>query len=113
MTPTEASLKKNEPTVWRNLYPDGNTEVIVPKFSIGNKIRITKQKGIFSKSFLHRLSEEIFTISGVQYTDPPTYKIIDYNDEEMQGTFYEQELQKTSQDIIYLDWFSVTLVRRK
>jgi len=35
--------------------------------------------------------------------DPPTYKITDCNDEEIQGTFYEQELQKTSQDILILE----------
>ena len=28
-----------------------------------------------------------------------TYKITDYNGEEIQGSFYEQELQKTKQDI--------------
>ena len=27
-----------------------------------------------------------------------TYKITDYNGEEIQGSFYEQELQKTPQD---------------
>ena len=30
-------------------------------------------------------------------TIPITYKITDYNGEEIQGSFYEQELQKTSQ----------------
>ncbi|XP_065664716.1 uncharacterized protein LOC136086349 [Hydra vulgaris] len=33
------------------------------------------------------------------YTDPPTYKITDNNGEEIQGTFYEQEMQKTDQNI--------------
>ena len=28
-----------------------------------------------------------------------TYKITDYNGDEIQGSFYEQELQKTKQDI--------------
>ena len=28
-----------------------------------------------------------------------TYKITDYNREEIQGSFYEQELKKTKQDI--------------
>ena len=32
MTPTEANLKLNEATVWRNLYPEGGTEVIVQVF---------------------------------------------------------------------------------
>ena len=37
MTPTEASSKKNEPTVWRNLYPEDLREDVVPKFTIGDK----------------------------------------------------------------------------
>ena len=42
-------------------------------------------------------------MSQIQYTDPPTYKITDYNDEEIHGTFYEQELQKTTQDIFRIE----------
>jgi hypothetical protein len=36
-------------------------------------------------------------------TDPPTYKITDANGEEIQGTFYEQEMQKTHQDIFRIE----------
>ena len=32
-----------------------------------------------------------------------TYKITDYNGEETQGSFYEQELQKTKQDIFRIE----------
>ena len=42
-------------------------------------------------------------MSQVQYTDPPTYKITDCNGDEIQGTFYEQELQKTSQEIFRIE----------
>ena len=42
---------------------------------------------------------EVFKISQMQLTIPVTYKITDYNGEEIQGSFYEQELQKTKQDI--------------
>ena len=45
----------------------------------------------------------MFTISNSQYTDPSTYKITDSNGEEIQGTFYEQELQKTSQEIYRIE----------
>ena len=41
--------------------------------------------------------EEVFKISKIQLTIPVTNKITDYNGEEIQGSFYEQELQKTSQ----------------
>ena len=36
-------------------------------------------------------------------TIPVTYKIIDYNGEEIQGSFYEQELQKTKQEIFRIE----------
>ena len=32
-----------------------------------------------------------------------TYKIADYNGEEIQGSFYEQELQKTKKDIFRIE----------
>ena len=32
-----------------------------------------------------------------------TYKITDYNGEEIQGSFYEQELQKTSQSTFRIE----------
>ena len=37
-------------------------------------------------------------MSTVQETDPVTYKLIDLNNEEIKGSFYEQELQKSSQE---------------
>ena len=36
-------------------------------------------------------------------TIPVTYKITDYIEEEIQGFIYEQELQKTKQDIFWID----------
>jgi len=96
MTPSEASLKKSEATVCRNLYPDHDRQSSKPKFKIGDRIRITKKKTMFEKSCTSRWTEEVFTVSKIQYTDPPTYKIKDYNNDEIPGTFYEQELQKTN-----------------
>ena len=47
--------------------------------------------------------EEVFKSSKIQLTIPVTYKITDYIEEEMQGSFYEQELQKTTQDIFKIE----------
>ena len=52
---------------------------------------------MFDKGYTQRWTEEVFKISKIQLTIPVTYKITDYNEEEIQGSFYEQELQKTSQ----------------
>ncbi len=103
MTPTEASSKKNEAKVWRNLYPADMREDIAPKFSIGVKVRITKKKCTFEKGYTPRWTEEVFTVSVIQYTYPPAYKITDSNGEEIQGTFYEKELQKTTQDTFRIE----------
>jgi len=54
---------------------------------------------MFEKSYTTRWTEDVFTVSKIQYTDPPTYKIKDHNNDESQGTFYEQELQKTNQEV--------------
>ena len=42
-------------------------------------------------------SEVVFVIKKVKNTVPWTYVINDLNDEEIIGTFYERELQKTNQ----------------
>ena len=103
MTPKEASRKENENKVWRNLYPEFGGKILTPKFSIGDHVRIIKKKQTFDKGYTQRWSEEVFKISKIQLTIPLTYKITDYNGEEIQGSFYEQELQKTKEDIFRLD----------
>ena len=104
LTPKEASKKKNELTVWRNLYPDRYKKYdIIPKFSVGDEVRITKKKKVFEKGYTTRWTEEIFTITEVQNTNPVTYKLADLQGEEIKGTFYEPELQKTEQQIFRIE----------
>ena len=104
MTPVEASKKKNELTVWRNLYPDRLKIIdINPKFSIGDKVRISKKKKTFEKGYTTRWTEEVFTITKINRTSPITYKITDLNGEEIDGSFYEPELQKTSQQLFRIE----------
>ena len=42
-------------------------------------------------------SEEVFVIDKIKNTVPWTHVINDLNGEEVTGTFYENELQKTNQ----------------
>jgi ribosomal protein L21E len=104
MTPVEASKKENEIVV-RDTLNAGvfNATLETPKFKVGDKVRITVKKSIFEKGYTPRWTEEIFTVSKVQMTTPITYKITDFNAEEIQGTFYQQELQKTSQEIFRIE----------
>jgi hypothetical protein len=56
-----------------NLYGDivhDNSPKPKPKFAVGDKIRITRKKDVFRKGYLPRWTEELFTVSAIQYTDP-------------------------------------------
>ena len=104
LSPVEASKKENELKVWRNLYPDRyKTSRLNPKFSVGDEVRITKKKKVFEKGYTTRWTEEIFTIKKIRETNPITYIIEDLQGEEIKGTFYEPELQKTEQQIFRIE----------
>ena len=68
-----------------------------PKFKVGGHVRISKYKNIFPKGYTPNWSEEVFVIRKVKNTIPWTYVINDLNGDEIIGTFYEKELQKTNQ----------------
>ena len=68
-----------------------------PKFKVGDNVRISKYKNIFAKGYTPNWSEEVFVINKIKNTVPWTYAISDLNGEKITGSFYEKELQKTSQ----------------
>ena len=103
MTPNEANRLENENKVWRNLYQELGRKTLSPKFSIGDHVRITKKNKIFGKGYTQRWTEEVFTISKIKLTIPVRFKITDYNGEEIQGSFYEQKLQKTRKEIFRIE----------
>ena len=104
MSPVEASKKKNELTVWRNLYPDRyKINPLTPKFSVGDEVRISKEKTTFEKGYTARWTEEIFTITKILNTKPVTYIIADLQGKKIDGTFYEPELQKTEQQVFRIE----------
>ena len=69
-----------------------------PKFKVGDHVRISKYKNIFVKGYAPNWWEEVFIISKIKNTIPWTYVVSDLNGEEITGSFYEKELQKTSQN---------------
>ena len=69
-----------------------------PKFKVGDHVRISKYKNIFAKGYTQNWSEEVFVVSKIKETVPWTQVISDLNGEKIAGSFYEKELQKTSQE---------------
>ena len=68
-----------------------------PKFKFGDHVRISKYKNMFAKAYTPNWSEEFFVISKTKNAVPCTCVINDLNGEEIIGTCYEKELQKTNQ----------------
>ena len=65
------------------------------KYNVGDRVRISKFKNIFAKGYTPNWSTEIFMVDKINDTVPYTYNIKDLNDEEIIGSFYHRELQKT------------------
>ena len=93
------AIKMKPVDVKDNTYIDFGKEVNNkdPKFKIGDHVRISKYKNIFAKGYTPNWSEEVFVIKKVKNTVPWTYAINDLNGDEIIGTFYEKELQKSNQ----------------
>ncbi|XP_062580016.1 uncharacterized protein LOC134242027 [Saccostrea cucullata] len=82
--------------IWKTLYgEESSPKPNPPKFKTGDKVRISKAKRTFEKGYLPNWTTEIFTIAQrVPGRYPYVYRVQDYNQEELEGTFYEKELQQ-------------------
>ncbi|KAF0750236.1 Chromo domain-containing protein [Aphis craccivora] len=77
MTPVQADLNPTSVTLKQR---EINNEKI--KFKVDDNVRISTQKGVFTKGYLPNWSTEIFEIIKINKTLPPSlisYKIIQVN----------------------------------
>ena len=65
------------------------------RFKVGDRVRISKFKNIFSKRYTPNWSKKVFIVDKINDPVPYTYNLEDLNDEEIIGSFYDRELQKT------------------
>jgi hypothetical protein len=96
MTPTEALTKK----------VSSRTDVTVDvqaKFEIGEKVRVSRIKGLFEKGYLPNWSEALYTVHEVRATDPITYILKAMNGDLVTGGFYTEELQKSKQEVFRIE----------
>ena len=86
--------KLNEQYIKNAIYTYDITNNI-PKFKINDIVRISiKRRELFDKPSSNiKWSEELFKIHSINKSNVVTYKIIDMNNEIIQGIFYEKELQ--------------------
>ena len=104
MTPTEASNVKNQEIVYRNLYgPNSRLGDLIstsnkPKFEVGDIVRTHKFGTKFDRGYFPTFADEILFIKEVINSNPPVYKIVDYHNNEIEGTYYASELTKYNQE---------------
>lgn len=72
------------------------------KFRVGDKVRVSRSKLVFEKGYTPNWSTEIFTVRRIVRTNPLTYQLNDYQDQPIEGGFYEEELSKVRYPDIYL-----------
>lgn len=95
---TNEAIVKNNIFLFNEKYVKTNKK----KFKIGDSVRISKYKSSFEKGYTPNWSAEIFTIKTVNNTTPVTYQIQDQRKQQISGSFYNEELQKTKHPNIYL-----------
>ena len=103
MRPTDASKKENESEVWENIFRDENHTKQSKTFKVGDSVRISRIKGIFEHGFLPNWSEQIYKIHKINNSIPVTYIRKDLQGEIIVGSFYIEELQKTSQEVYRIE----------
>ena len=95
---TEHSTIKMKPKDVKNdnkrVYIDEHNEKD-SRFKVGDRVTISKFKNIFAKGYTPNWSKEMFIVNKINDTVTYTYDIKDLNGEEIIGSFYDRELQRS------------------
>ena len=74
------------------LYGQPLREFKQPRFTIGDKVRISKIDLLFRKGYKPQFTDEVFQINAIASRKPPTYTVMDEQDLIIRGKFYGKEL---------------------
>ena len=85
MTPFEANNQPIDPPTFGNKAKQ-------PKFHVGDYVRLPDKRNLYSKSYTTNWNRELFKIHKINPTNPVTYGLVDENNEQIEGKYYEQEL---------------------
>ena len=93
--------ERNESTLWKQQYlppkDDKKTVKLRPfRFSVGDIVRVSFNRARFQKYYQQAWSDKLYIISKRFRRDGiPVYKLLNYDKKnEVDGTFYTEELQK-------------------
>ena len=108
--------KENEKQLWWQMYwpkepydPHKKKNVIKFSFKVGDRVRTTFVRHAFQREYDSKWTGEIFKVSRrYMRQDQPIYKLVDWYDKPMKGSFYQNELQKV--DVSAQDMFKIEKV---
>lgn len=96
LKPIEVDIS-NEKDILQDVFKYNPPNIITTSnIKIENRVRISNKKNTFSNKYKNNWSGEIFIIYKANNTNPITYGIKEFNNEEIQGSFHELELKITS-----------------
>ena len=102
-TPATVSLL-NVGTVRRKLYGGITTVAQKLKFHVGDHVRLSLPKRLFKQGYKMNWTEEIFQITKRLSRTPVVYTVHDLLERPIEGTFYEEELQRVKRpDILRIE----------
>ena len=67
----------------------------IPKFQVGDYVRVPVKRNIYSKGYTTNWNRELFKIHKINPTNPVMYGLVDENNEQIEGKYYEQELLRS------------------
>src|SRR6266481_952015 len=97
--PANVTLDKSF-EIWKKAFNPLNRRALatrkIPKFKVGDVVRLSITKGVFEKGYVGTFSEGYYVIYKVKnLTYPFTYKLKEFDTRNhINGVFYEQNLQK-------------------
>ena len=92
MAPVDVTVEEEIPLWLRNESLEIKT-VKSKKIKVGDHVRVSKARRVFDKGYLPNWTEEVFTVTSVSSKEPIQIKIKDYDGNEIQGSYYKEEVQ--------------------
>ena len=90
MTPFEMVTNTNK---INNIKINKNEKI--PKFQVGDNVGVPDKRNLYSKGYTTKWNRELFKIHKNNNTNPVTYSLVDENNEQIEGKYYEQELLRS------------------
>lgn len=86
----------------KHLYGDAVGEVVKEpkdgyghKIALGDWVRISSKKGVFAKGYTTTWSAAVYRVTRIDLNAPVLFHLTDAHGEDVKGTFYAEEIQKT------------------